>query len=280
MHRSSHRLSGMWIALATAVALAACATSTGSPSGATSASASVGPSASASIAPSTSSGPTWTYLAFGDSWPYGAHCNGCQPFPGLYAEGLAATTGRHIDFVNRTTNGGTAQELLQTIKSSEPIRADIAGADIIVMSIGANDLEPAFDSYVAGTCGGLDSLDCFRDINETLRAAYEGMMTEIDGLRDGKPTAIRLVASSNEFLTDPGLIELFGAGFGTSGGVVITTLLRDTQCEVAHAHPAECVDLGLALNGPDLLVPKDINTQETMQLVADTILATGLDELQ
>src|SRR5687767_3011307 len=26
----------------------------------------------------TPSGPSWTYVAFGDSWPYGGHCN-CRP---------------------------------------------------------------------------------------------------------------------------------------------------------------------------------------------------------
>ena len=36
---------------------------------------------------------------------------------------------------------------------------------------------------------------------------------------------------------------------------------------------------GLALNGPDLLVPVDVNLQEGMQAVADAILATGVDEL-
>ncbi len=37
-----------------------------------------------------------------------------------------------------------------------------------------------------------------------------------------------------------------------TAGVAITTMLRDMQCEVAAAHGAKCVDLGLALHGPDL----------------------------
>lgn len=51
-------------------------------------------------------------------------------------------------------------------------------------------------------------------------------------------------------------------------------------CEVAASHNAVCVDIALALNGPDLLQPRDVNTQEAMQAVADAILATGLDELR
>jgi lysophospholipase L1-like esterase len=244
-------------------------------------------SAPVSVAPTltappsaTQSRPAWTYAAFGDSWPYGAHCNGCRPFPGLYAEGLATATGRRIEFVNRTTNGGTAQQLLATMKVSEPIRTVIGRADILVIAIGGNDLEPAFEASAAGSCGGADQLDCFRDITETLRATFDGMLAEIETLRDGRPTAIRLVTMANEFLTDEGLIDVLGAEFGKTSGVTITRMLRDMQCEVAAAQHAVCVDLGLALNGPDLLVPMDVQTQAGMQAVADAILATGLDELE
>jgi hypothetical protein len=276
MHLSPRRLPGIWIAVAMALVLAGCTTSTVSPSSAASASSAV----SASEVPSASNGPSWTLVVFGDSWPNGGHCNGCNPWPGLLADGLATTTGRHIQFVNRTTGGGTAQELLQTFKSSESIRATIADADIIVISIGDNDYEPAFNAYVAGSCGGLDQLDCFRALSDTLRVLWDGLLTEIDGLRGGKPTAVRMVTTANEYLTDPGLIDVFGPEFGKTGGVVITTMMRDTECQVADAHHARCVDLGLALNGPDRLVPVDTNTQESMQLVADTILATGLAELR
>jgi hypothetical protein len=66
----------------------------------------------------------------------------------------------------------------------------------------------------AGTCGGADKLDCFRAVATTLRTAYDAMLTEIDGLRVGRPTAVRMVTGSNEFLTDAELIGLLGADFG------------------------------------------------------------------
>ena len=64
------------------------------------------------------------------------------------------------------------------------------------------------------------------------------------------------MTNSNEFLADPGLIDAMGAGFGKAGGVVVTKMNRDVECEVAAAHQAKCVDLWLALNGPDLLRPR------------------------
>ena len=227
----------------------------------------------------TPSGPSWTYVAFGDSWPYGAHCNGCRPFPVLYADGLAATTDHRIDFVNLTTNGGTSQSLLKSIQTSEKTRDAIMSADIIVIATGGNDFEPAFNLSMAGNCGGADQLDCFREVAEGYRLSFNEILTEIEALRKGQPTAIRLVATSNEFLADPGLIEALGADFGKTSGVAITKMNRDVICEITAKHNAECVDLGLALNGPDLLQPQDVNTQEAMQTVADALLASGLDEL-
>lgn len=231
-------------------------------------------------APSTPSPRTITYVAFGDSWPFGGHCNGCRPFPVLVRDGLAEATGGEIKFLNDVTNGGTAANLALEMAKIAKIRADIAAADIIVIAIGGNDFEPAFEASAAGTCGGADDLDCFRSVRDTLRAAYEAMLAEIDSLRAGKPTAVRMVTTSNEFLADPGLIEIFGPDFGAKGGVAVTAMNRDAQCEVAAAHHAVCIDLGLALNGPNLTIPQDVNTQEAMQKVADAILAAGLPELQ
>ena len=74
----------------------------------------------------------------------------------LYADGLEATTAHHIEFVNLTTNGGTSQSLLASILTSPQTRQEVAAADIIVISTGMNDLEPASKLYVDGHCGGVD----------------------------------------------------------------------------------------------------------------------------
>jgi lysophospholipase L1-like esterase len=225
------------------------------------------------------SGPSWTYVAFGDSWPYGAHCNGCRPFPVLYADGLAATTDHRIDFVNFTTNGGTSRSLLKDIQTSQKTRDAVMSADIIVISTGANDLEDAFGLFAAGNCGGVDNFDCFRKVGEVWHTSFDGILTEINTLRAGKPTALRLVTNSNEALSDPGLIEIFGPEDSSGAGAFITNLQHEILCEVAAKHGAKCVDLRPVLNGPNFDKPQDVNTQEAMQAVADALLASGLDEL-
>jgi lysophospholipase L1-like esterase len=184
-----------------------------------------------------------------------------------------------VDFSNLTTNGGTSGDLRNDVESSESTRAAIADADVIIISTGANDMEPAFLSWVADTCGGDDQLDCFREIAVGWEENFDAILTEIDGLREGQPTAIRILTNANEFLSDPGLRATFGVDFGLTGGATITALHHDALCAAAERHAAVCVDLRPVLNGPDFSVPANVNSSASMQLVADALLASGLDEL-
>ena len=219
------------------------------------------------------------YVAFGDSWPYGAHCGSCDPFPELYADALEDAQSAPVEFTNLVTNGGTSLDLRDDVESNESTRAAIADADVIIISTGANDLEPGMTKWLEGTCGGDDQLDCFREIADAWHANFDAILTEVDALRGERPTAVRIITNSNEFLSDPGLIDTFGADFGLSGGAAITALHHDALCAAAETHDAMCVDLRPVLNGPDYTAPADVNTQESMQAVADALLASGLGEL-
>lgn len=223
--------------------------------------------------------PALTVLAFGDSWPYGAHCNGCVPFPELYVEGLKEELGREVELVDLVTNGGTSASLLESLRGDESYRDPVTQADVVMISTGANDMEPAGQSWKAGTCGGADGLDCFRALGAEWQANFDQMLDEIDELRAGEPTAVRLVTNSNEFLSDPGLIDYFGADFALTGGATITALHHDALCAAAAEHDDVCVDLRPVLNGPTLDQPQDVNTQHAMQAVADALVASGLQEL-
>jgi hypothetical protein len=83
------------------------------------------PTATSSTGSVDSASPARSLVAFGDSWPYGAHCNGCTPFPDLYAEALNPEA--PTEFTNLTENGGTTDSLLSEMQSSEPYRTAIKG---------------------------------------------------------------------------------------------------------------------------------------------------------
>lgn len=223
--------------------------------------------------------PGLTYIAFGDSWPSGAHCGGCVTFPELYASGLEEQ-GETVRFIDRTEDGGTSHDLVTRIENNSVVREELAAADIVVISTGANDTEPALGYWQAGTCGGVDNLDCFRTVAAEWQANFEAILAEIGGLRGDRPTAVRLLTNANEFLFDPFLIETLGADFGSVGGAEITAMHHDSICAAADAYDAQCIDLRPVLNGPTGADPVDIHTQESMQKVADALVASGLEELK
>jgi lysophospholipase L1-like esterase len=233
------------------------------------------PSGTATSASTASTAPVRSMVAFGDSWPYGAHCNGCTPFPDLYAEALDAEA--PTGFTNLTEDGGTTESLLAEIRDYAPYRDAIADADVIVISIGANDLEPAFASFGGDTCGPPKGLGCFREVADAWGRNMDGILTVFDELRGGRPTAIRVLTQAIE--ADPNLTFMFGESFLTDQGAQIVAWQKEEFCGAAARHHAQCVDLRPVLNGPNLDEPRDVNTQEAMQAVADSLLATGLPEL-
>ena len=235
-----------------------------------------GPTSAATGNSSTgSSSATRSFVAFGDSWPYGAHCNGCTPFPDLYAAALNAEA--PTEFTNLTEDGGSTESLLSEMRTYEPYRDAIAGADVIVISIGANDLEEAFASYGAGDCGPPDDLGCFREVADGWGQNMDAMLGEIHDLRGDQPTAIRVLTQANEL--DQGLIEGFGDTFVYEKLPQVMAWQQEEYCRVADTHHDRCVDLRPVLNGTDFNELRDVNTQQAMQEVADRLLAIGLPEL-
>ncbi len=261
------------------VALTACAGS-GTVSAAPSAQATV----SGSFSPQPRVKKPHSYVALGDSWAYGGHCGNCKTFVGRYADKLNQRSGHRVVLTNLTVNGGTSGTTLASLRHDRGVRTAIAGADIIVIETGVNDLDErgTLDAVAAGTCGGRDGAQCLRAVARGWRTNFEAIAEEIDHLRRGKPTALRLVTSQNVFLSDPGIITEYGlpADFAMTGGKFLTEELRDAICHTARRHHGRCVDVGLLFNGPRGDMPRDENTEQSHEQVARALMKTGLAELR
>lgn len=233
-----------------------------------------------------------TVLALGDSWPAGAHCGGCRTFVGRYADGLEAS-GLEVTFVDMTqatipgtSDGQTSQSLLTDLTSAPDVREAVGEADVIVIHTGINELAgdlgtQLFDGYGDPAACGLDGIDCVRRLGVEWRTNFDAMLSEIETLRSGQPTSIRLVTAENILTSDPGLVADFGAEFGPTVGRLVTSELAYAMCGVAQEHGAICVDVRRILNGPTLDgVSAGENAEESHQAVADALLATGLEELE
>ena len=229
-----------------------------------------------------------TLVGLGDSWPEGAHCGFCRTFAGLYVDGLESSSGESIEFVDLAgaaepyweTMGGGTEGLLEALRSDEAFREQVATGDIIVIAHGPNEMGRAYEPLKAGSCGGGDGRACIRALGRFWDRNFEAILEEIELLREGQPTAIRLVNAANAFLSVPELMEGLEAEFATDEGAQIYAELTEAICSNAEEHGAICVDVGPILNGPALDEPVDENSTSSMQAVADALLSTGLPELE
>jgi hypothetical protein len=231
----------------------------------------------------TSSQPK-TVVALGDSWPEGAHCGGCRTFAALYADGLEAETSRPVTFIDLTgqaqpffeEGGGTAS--LRHALRGAAFQEKVASGDVIMIATGPNEGERAFEPYASGECGKSDDYECVKRLEDFWRGNFNDILDEIDRVRAGRPTAVRVLSAANIFVSDPNITKGLPPDAITFGAKSFKAL-NDAACDAARAHQAICVDVRRVLNGPTLDQPVDENSAASMRAVADALLATGIREL-
>jgi lysophospholipase L1-like esterase len=174
-------------------------------------------------------------------------------FPTLYGKAIEKATHATVTVVNDAVPARDSTQLLNSIRNDHPLREDVGRADIITITIGHNDTPWVLDN---DPCDGAQSDEhanwpkytrsCVDKTAATLRANLDGILIELDKLRAGKPTAVRVTNFYNDNekdpLADPG-------GDGPSKLVVDT--FSETICQVADKHHAPCADIYHAFNGPD-----------------------------
>lgn len=238
---------------------------------------------SAGASPSTAV-QALTLVSLGDSWPEGAHCNGCRTFPQLYADALEVLLGQPVTFKALagaaqpyfdTPGGGGSAGLLEALRTAEAFREQVATGDVIVISTGPNDGGEIFEAIQNGTCGGKDDTACVGVLGRTWLREFDAILDEIEDLRGNRPTAIRLVNAANVF-TDPSEFS----PVARRGFVAYFEALTVGMCDNADQHGVVCVDVRPVLNGPEFEQPVNDSSQESMTAVAELLEQIGVPELQ
>ena len=129
----------------------------------------------------------------------------------------------------------------------------------------------------ARRCGGPDGHECIREVGKTWAKDFNGVLDEVDHIRSGRPTVIRLVNAANGFAIDKGLAVAAPKGFATTGDDLIFKLLTQAQCSAAQTHSAVGVDARPRITGPG--DDSDENSDASMRGVAQALMETGLREL-
>ncbi len=194
-------------------------------------------------------------VVLGDSLPYGGEdCGGCDAFGAVYGALLAEETGRAVEVANLSTHDGVnTPQLLERVQGNPQLRASIAGADVVVVSTGHNDTPWIVEGDDA--CDGAPGEDvdwsrydeaCAAEVAAAFGDVLDGLLVEVAELRDGAPTAVRVITFYNDWI---------GYEDATPEATVPSTQVLDafssTICEVAAARDAVCADTYHAFNGPD-----------------------------
>jgi hypothetical protein len=276
------------LALIAALGLLIAGCSTDSPTTSDAAAQSSVPATStiATVAPSTSVPPTTeasppegdlVYLALGDSNVYGdaRDCDSCTTYPHLLAESITNDTGLSVGLIdgsqhNSLTSGNLLGEIRNDSWGSEagipPVRTDltprqaIAAADLITITVGANMMPWYRDS---DPCDKTYDAECIAKVEQPTMSHIEDILKEINTIRGGKPTAVRVTTFHNDLIEgpdyDPAMFSSPGSeAFSPETIAQALTTARsflDTwaadMCKIAQDNGAACVDIYRALAGPN-----------------------------
>jgi lysophospholipase L1-like esterase len=253
---------------------------------------------------------TWTYLALGDSNVYGApgDCGHCTTYPYLVKKAITAKTGARIALINGSQhNKLTSSMLLSEIEAddwgsspgSQPRssrtgltpRTAIAQSDLITITVGNNNLPWLADT---DSCQGVYNRICRNRIGDAYASDLNGVLTQIEKLRAGKPTAVRLTTIYNDvvqggytavttFYKPPVLKQAL------TGIRSLIQAMNTRICQLAAKHHALCVDDYHIFNGPHGTAPMppgsftakygDLN-QLGQNKIAAAIIKLGWDPLK
>lgn len=215
-------------------------------------------------------------VAIGDSLAHGqGQCASCTDYVDLYGQALSAATGVPVDVQNLAAIELSAlppvesTSLLNDILSDAALRRALAGADVVVISVGFNDTPwNRFDDPCDAANADLSVIHwnkitpaCISRVAADYKQTLDEILTQIDQLRGcytpaGQPvdfcrsigkssTLIRVVTVFNDWIGDSATPVAANEPTGaTDRGFVAA------QCFEMSVHGGRCADAYHVLNGP------------------------------
>jgi lysophospholipase L1-like esterase len=259
----------LWWALAPVLLLAACGADNSSKA--------------EDSAPTPSGPPSWHLVGLGDSFTATQNSSG-RSYLDLFGKSLQAKMGRTVQLEDLSSDDSSTTKLADELRHDQTIRDTVAAADIILVSVGGNDSDP-FGVYPRGTCSPKQPLSaCLHAYAPDFAKNYDVILSEIESLRAGKPTAIRVTSADNPFV---GWSEAPSKSFGVQFYRQVAEAETKAACAAAARHGGMCVDYlhifggahGTAdpapFLGQDHAHPGDVG----IKAIADLLAQIGVPEL-
>ncbi len=218
-------------------------------------------------------------VALGDSVPSGAAC-GCRPFPALYGSLLRARTGVPVTVRNFGVDGLTTSGLLAQLRQRS-VAATVRRADVVLVTIGANDVADHQSEVVAGDCKLDTPSACVSDELRAMRTNLRSILTTVRELRRGAPTTALVSGYWNVF-EDGDVARRISGSAGLLASITLTRAVNAAIRSDSAVAGASYVDLFTPFQshgrGITSLLASDGNHPDAIghRLIATTLLDAGL----
>ncbi|EWT03289.1 acylhydrolase [Intrasporangium oryzae NRRL B-24470] len=229
--------------------------STPSPAPPTSRSTSTTPESPSPTSPTTPTTPTTTgtgaldaqvvpggsgplqVVGLGDSVMSGANCD-CRGIVAEYADALADATNRPVTGTNLGVPGDMTTDLADHLAHDADTRAAVAKADVVLVTIGANDVVPQRDTWMAQGC----EQACYAPTVAAIGRQLAGVLATVRSLRNDQPTAVLVTDYWNVF-TDGDVARATVGESGLRWSERLTSVVNRAICDAAASNAATCVHL-------------------------------------
>lgn len=214
--------------------------------------------------PTTSSpaSPGTQLVVLGDSMASPTACGGCRTFPEQVAAAMARASGSEVEVVDLAWALGNPKpaqvaDILDYVRTDELARDALAGAEAVVVFVAQNDLAYNRGDDPCGVAPAYprvrwDELThaCMDAVLREYEQDLDALLDEVDELRDGRPTVLRIVTAFNSVIGD--LVDpTWNSPAAVEPSTYNVSRMVQVQCRLAVRHGGRCADVFHVLNGPD-----------------------------
>ena len=231
-------------------------------------------STTATMTPASRPHRTVTVVGIGDSVTSAAVC-GCTGFVELVAAHLPAAAGGPAHVVNLGTNSLTAAGLDTSITTPGPTTSAVAQGDILLITIGANDLTPLLSQWATSGCPAA----CYAPAVDAVGSHLGAILAAAKKLRGQLPTQMLVTDYWNVFADGDVARKANGTAY-LRWSDELTRALNNRICLAAQHAGATCVDLYAPFKADGSRNPTaflagdgDHPNAAGHQLIASTVLA-------
>jgi lysophospholipase L1-like esterase len=183
--------------------------------------------------------------------------------------------------ITRVVEEGAVSRLASRVRNDAKLRSLLRSADLITVTLGANEIGASIDRVSANTCGGADHLDCVRTAEKAFERSYRALLDQLAGLRSPRKAAFRLLTSyDTPSAFSPDLRTPFSRALRAENAFV---------CSEAARHAMKCADVYAGFNGADgsqdpltsgLVVPDGHPSAKGSARIAEVISRIGFAPLR